>query len=428
MKIGVVGLWHLGSVTAVCLAEAGYEIVAFDRNKDCISAFKEGIPPIFENGLVDLLKKHTNKKLFFTVDPSDLSDCDIIWVTYDTPVDDNDKADTQFVEDEIEVIFPYIKEGAIVLISSQMPVCSIAKLKSKYNSSFQKNVSFCCSPENLRLGKAIEIFSKADRIICGINSDHDKRILEPVFEKFSENIVWMSVESAEMTKHAINAFLATSVVFINELAVLCEQVGADASEVEMGLKTESRIGPKAYLKPGSSFAGGTLARDINFLVEKGNEHQLPSFLFRSIKQSNDYHKSWMKNKLIEIFHDLKDKNFAILGLTYKPGTNTLRRSSSVELCVWLTQQGAHVAAYDPVIDVLPDELGKQFHCTGDLEAALNGADALIICTEWPEFRKIKLLTIKSLLKKPVVVVDPNNFLDNLSNEAGILHVNIGKSI
>ena len=427
MEIGVVGLWHLGSVTAMCLAEAGFKVVGYENDQATIDNFNKGIPPIFEPGLEDFLRKNLGANLSFTDDPGKLAACDLIWVTYDTPVDDDDVADIGFVERSLALTFPYLKENAVVLISSQMPVGSTKKLQAAFEKMSTKNVFFCYSPENLRLGKAIDVFSKADRIIAGISSDETKAILTPVFKKFSEKIIWMSVESAEMTKHAINAFLAMSVVFINELAILCEQVGADAGEVEAGLKSEARIGPKAYLRAGNSFAGGTLARDIAFLIDKGDEYTLPSFLFKSIKKSNDHHKLWMRTKLSELFrNDLSKKNISVLGLTYKPGTNTLRRSSAVELCKWLFEQGATVTAYDPAVTSVDPELAKMIKCVTDIDAVFTNADAAVVCTEWPEFISSEVIGKINASNVPFVI-DPNNFLSYLKTNKTVRHIIIGKS-
>lgn len=427
MKIAVKGLWHLGSVTAACLAEAGFNVVGIDADPVCINELNEGHPPIFEPGLQELIEKHLHKGLFFSTDVSLALDADLVWVTYDTPVDDNDVADVKFVEGEIEKLFPHLKENAVVLISSQVPVGTTGKLAAKFNRVSDKNISFCYSPENLRLGNAINVFSKADRIIAGINEEADKKILDPVFSKFTPKIVWMSVPSAEMTKHAINAFLATSVVFINELAVLCEHVGADAAEVEAGLKSESRIGPKAYLKPGTSFAGGTLARDIAFLVDNGNAFNLPSYLFNSVRKSNDHHKSWIYDKLCHLFGSIQGKNISILGLTYKAGTNTLRRSGAVELCKKIADDGAMVKAYDPALKTLPEELAGIISYPGNLQETITGADAIVVCTEWPDFKAPAQQELLVASKVPYVI-DPNNFLQYLHSEKSIHHIIIGKSL
>jgi UDPglucose 6-dehydrogenase len=209
--------------------------------------------------------------------------------------------------------------------------------------------------------------------------------------------------------------------------LLCEHVGADANDVEAGLKSELRIGPKAYLKPGSAFAGGTLARDISFLVNKGFEYELPSYLFKSIRQSNNYHKAWVQNKLISIFGNLKGKRITVLGLTYKPGTDTLRRSGAVELCKWLYYNGATVKVFDPVIFKMPEILKNEIILTTNIHESIIESEAIIICTEWPEFRNDESqLTINK--SQVPYIIDPNNFLSFLKTNNTIHHLIIGKSI
>ena len=205
----------------------------------------------------------------------------------------------------------------------------------------------------------------------------------PLLERFSSNLLWMSWESAEMTKHALNAFLATSVVFINELATLCESVGADAREVEKGLKSEARIGKKAYLRPGPAIAGGTLARDVNFLTQIGTREALQTPLFSSILKSNAIHKQWACQRIQQVLGNLQDKKIAILGLAYKAGTDTLRRSASVETCLALQEKGAIIMAFDPAIHKLPPKLSPFITLQPSRRQAITHADALVITTEDP---------------------------------------------
>jgi UDPglucose 6-dehydrogenase len=219
----------------------------------------------------------------------------------------------------------------------------------------------------------------------------------------------MSVESAEMTKHALNAFLATSVTFINEIATLCERVGADAKEVERGLKSESRIGPRAYLGPGSAFAGGTLARDVAFLGQIGVRVNLPTPFFNSVLESNDLHKGWLRRKLVETIGSLSGKTIAVLGLTYKPDTNTLRRSSAVELCQWAAKESAFVQAFDPAIRELPGELQSVISLCETALESVSGADAIILATEWPEFKSISADDLVGRAHRPLLL-DPNRFV------------------
>jgi len=356
MKICVQGLWHLGSVTAACLASVGHDVVGLDGDSNNISNLNQGKAPLFEPGLDEMIQNEINQgHLRFAQSSREaLADAELLWVTFDTPVDEEDHADVEFVLGKIKSVLPELNDGTVVLISSQMPVGSIKKLEHFVKDNYiKKQICFAYSPENLRLGKSIDVFLNPDRIIVGTRNDETKEKLKKLFSRITNKIEWMSVESAEMTKHAINAFLATSVTFANELASICELYGADAKEVERGLKTESRIGPRAYLSPGGPFAGGTLARDIDFLDKAAQEKALAVPLLQSVRVSNNEHKKWVKRKLSEKFTTLNKLSVAIWGLTYKPETSTLRRSLAVALCNWLIEEGANVHVYDPAVQELP---------------------------------------------------------------------------
>lgn len=430
MKVCVFGLWHLGSVTAACLASGGHEVTGLDFQEAVITNLKNGRPPLFEPGLEVLVKKGISEgKLGFTTDVKKaICGAKVIWVTYDTPVDEDDRADVNYVIDRVARLFPELESGQQILISSQLPVGSTHRLEAMLAEKRPElDVSFSCSPENLRLGKAISVFTEPDRVVIGIRDQEKKKIFSELLSPFTDRIEWMSVESAEMTKHALNAFLAASVTFINEIAVICEQVGADAKEVERGLKSETRIGPKAYLGPGGAFAGGTLARDIAFLTQLGKQHDVPVQLFPAIKSSNDTHKNWACRRLMQLLGDIKGKTVAIWGLTYKPGTDTLRRSSAVELCEWLLAQGANVQAHDPVVNQLPDELSRVQIAASALDA-VKKADALVVATEWPEYRDVDINAAVSCMNTPYLL-DVNRFLAK-SVEAlpEIKYVAVGKTI
>lgn len=430
MKVCVLGLWHLGSVTAACLASRGHHVTGLDFDEQVIENLGRGQPPLFEPGLEELVKKGiAEKKLDFTMDiKMAVRGAQVIWVTYDTPVDDDDRADVNYVIERVARLFPDLEAGQRILISSQLPVGSAHRLEVMLAEARPNlDVSFACSPENLRLGKAISVFTEPDRVVIGVRNDESKKVFAELLSPFTNRIEWMSVESAEMTKHALNAFLATSVTFINEIAVICEQVGADAKEVERGLKSEARIGPKAYLGPGGAFAGGTLARDIAFLTQLGKQYDVPVQLFPAIKSSNDAHKNWARRRLSQLLGDLRGKTVAVWGLTYKPGTDTLRRSSAVELCKWLLEQGVNVRAHDPVIKKLPDEY-KQVQLTASALDAIQKADALVVATEWPEYHEVDMNVAVSAMNTPFVL-DANRFLAK-SVEAlpAVKYVAVGKPV
>lgn len=430
MKVCVLGLWHLGTVTAACLASEGHQTVGLDFDSEQVKHLQDGKPPLFEPELENLVHSGLKEqRLRFTTDiVSALDETEVVWIAYDTPVDDDDRADVDFVVERVTRLFPHLREGTLILISSQLPVGTTRRLERAFGDICpDKKVSFAYSPENLRLGKAISVFTRPDRVVVGVRYEMDKERIGALFRPFTERIEWMSIESAEMTKHALNAFLALSVTFANEIATLCEQVGADAKEIERGLKSEERIGPKAYLSPGTAFAGGTLARDVAFLTKVGAEHGLSTPLLTAVRTSNDVHRLWVRRKLESLLGQLAGLCVAVWGLTYKPGTDTLRRSGSVELCRWLAEQGARVMAHDPAVKMLPDDLAGNITLCDTPLAALPEAAVLVVLTEWPEFKTVMANDVISVMPIPVVI-DPNRFLvKTLGSDRRIRYVAVGYS-
>ena len=427
MKICVQGLWHLGSVTAACLASVGHDVVGLDGDSKNISNLNQGKAPLFEPGLDEMIQNEINQGHLRFVQSfrEALADAEVLWVTFDTPVDEEDHADVEFVLGKIKSVLPELNDGTVVLISSQIPVGSIKKLEHFVKDNYiKKQICFAYSPENLRLGKSIDVFLNPDRIVVGTRNDETKEKLKKLFPPITNKIEWMSVESAEMTKHAINAFLATSVTFANELAAICELYGADAKEVERGLKTESRIGPRAYLSPGGPFAGGTLARDIDFLDKAAQEKALAVPLLQSVRVSNNEHKKWTKRKLSDKFTPLNKLSIAIWGLTYKPETSTLRRSLAVALCDWLIEEGAIVHVYDPAVQELPSHWNNQVDRFDSALEALKNTQVLVLGTEWAEFKE----TAKKMLEvvnNDYLVIDANRYLQNEIFPLGINYIAVG---
>lgn len=314
--------------------------------------------------------------------------------------------------------------GSVVLISSQLPVGSTRLLEE--SSAPGRTLAY--APENLRLGDAIAAFTRPERIVVGIRPDGSRQRIEELLGVFSNRIEWMGVESAELVKHGVNAFLATSIAFANELAGISARVGADAAEVERGLKTEGRIGPRSYVRPGAAFAGGTLARDIAYLTQIGEREHVATTLLRAVRASNDDHKQWAW-RVVESFlggagGSLEDHAIAVWGLVYKQGTDTLRRSSSVELCRTLTRAGATVRAHDSAVRMVPDELSGIFTlCSTPLEAAEH-ASAVVVETNWPSYREISAENLVASMRTPIVV-DANGFLRDSLDVDGIRYVRVG---
>jgi len=430
MKICVVGLWHLGTVIAACLASAGHNVVGLDLDTQVVRKLQAGQPPLYEPDLAELVRQGINRGcLSFSADPSvALAGSEIVWIAYDTPVDEEDRADVDFVVNRTIQLFPHLAKHSLVLISSQLPVGTTRRLEQECARSFPNTeITFGYSPENLRLGKAIAAFTKPDRVVVGLRDPNDRPRVAGMLVPFTNKMEWMSVESAEMAKHALNAFLAASVTFINEIASICERVGADAKEVERALKTDTRIGPRAYLSPGSAFAGGTLARDVRFLTQLGISHNQPAHLMSAIQESNEAHKKWTRRTLSFLFPNLAGLKIGVWGLTYKPGTDTLRRSSSVELCQWLSQQGACPQVHDPAIQTLPEPLNQMAVLHSDPLAPLESAAALVVATEWPIYQSIESESVLAAMSSPVVL-DPNRFLmETLGRHSEIRYFTIGKA-
>lgn len=429
MKVCVQGLWHLGSVTAACLAGAGIDVIGLEDDAPTIAGLKAGRPPLYEPGLEDLLRAGLDAgRLSFTGDPAAVAGVDVVWVAFDTPVDDEDRADVGFVTDRVRGLFAHLRDGAVVLISSQLPVGSTRALARAFEAvAAGRRVHFAYSPENLRLGKAIDVFRNPERIIVGCNDQTARTVLAPLLERFCPAIQWIGVESAEMTKHALNAFLATSVTFINEVATVCERVGADAAEVEAALRSEPRIGQKAYIRPGAAFAGGTLARDVAFLGGLAVLHGIALPMIAGIIPSNREHRGWPLRQLQARLAPLAGKRVSILGLAYKPGTDALRRSVSIELIWALLAAGAQVRAFDPAVKALPDELAA-VTLASDAVDALDKAAAAVVMTEWPEFQSLSAEVVAQRMQHPLVL-DQNRFLAKaLEGRPGIHFITIGKPL
>ena len=427
MKVAVLGLWHLGTVTAACVADSGIQTIAIDDDAERIAALGGGEPPLFEPGLAELVRSGIEaKRLAFSTDASAVAGCQVVWVCFDTPVDDEDRADTDYVYRRVEQIFDHIDDGCVVLVSSQLPVGSIAKLEKAFSERGSKRrVSFACSPENLRLGQAIQVFTDPGRIVVGVRDDATRATLTPLLERLCPNLIWMRVESAEMVKHGLNSFLAVSITFTNEVATICEAMGADAAEVEAGLRSDLRIGQRAYVKAGPSFAGGTLARDINFLSSLAEAEGLSAPVIGHVLASNRSHANWSMHALERHVPRLQGLTVGVLGLAYKPGTSTLRRSTAVEFIRALIARGAKVRAFDPKVEKLPDDLAAGATLVPIAEDVAAGADVVVIATEWPEFKTLDADKFASAMRG-TLILDPSRHLEKIFARPPFQYFSVGR--
>lgn len=403
------------------------QVIGLDLDRDCADRLSAGYPPIAEPGLEELIQRGLKSgRLRFTSDRHGaLERASLLWVTFDTPVDEHDHADHAWVRAQLEQVRSYVQPDTLVLISSQVPVGFTAAVERDWQAN-SPEVTFAYSPENLRLGNALEVFRHPARVVVGLGRNTDRARIGQLFASFSDNLLWMSLESAEMTKHAINSFLGLSVAYANELARLCERVGADASDVDKGLRSDPRIGQRAYLAPGPPLAGGTLARDLEFLRDLSAEHGLSSPVIESVLRSNALHQRWAHDHLADMLDGLPSPRVALLGLTYKPGTDTLRRSASVELAGWLVDRGVQVSAYDPAVRELPPDLGR-INLAANVSEALSAADVAVVATAWPEFAEIEPDTFVARMRQPRIL-DQAGLLANIGDDPRLTYVRVGRPI
>ena len=408
-RIAVVGLWHLGTVTAAVMAAAGHDVLAID-DATIVAALDRDELPVAEPGLLELWREQCAAgRLHTTSTWADLADRSFVWICYDTPLDADDRPDVAFVQRRVEAAVDALTVSATIAISSQMPVGSVKLLEAYAASRGRSDIGFVSIPENLRLGGAIAYLRAPDRFVVGSRRDVDRERVAAVLKPLDAPVVAIGVESAEMTKHALNAFLATSVVFANEIAAVAERVGADAREVEEGLKTDIRIGRKAYVRAGEAFAGGTLARDIGFLLQLGAQHGVAPAQIGATRASNEAHKRWVDRSVLEAVSGVDKPRVAILGLTYKPGTDTLRSSTAVALAQRLHDAGVDVTAFDPAITNDRPELTGIVTRAASVDDALRGADAAVVMTPWPEFKEIAVRAWQTMRARRLV--DPQRFLE-----------------
>jgi UDPglucose 6-dehydrogenase len=428
-RVCVIGLWHLGCVFSACLADLGYRVTGVDRSRRRTEDLSTGKPPVFEPGLGELIKaKLDAKSLSYTTDlAAGLRGSHYICITFDTPVDDNDDVDLSEIMALAADMAGWLEKGSVVMVSSQVPVGTCERIKSiilKNNPAADFDVAYV--PENLRLGQAIRRFKNPDGIVIGADSPATLEKVERFYDVIRAPRLTMNLRSAEMTKHAINAFLATSISFANEMGNLCDRLGADALKVAKALRLDKRIGGGLPLSPGLGFAGGTLARDLKTLTKLWRQYDHQGHIIEAVLKVNKEQNRLVTRKLERYFGTMSGLNVGILGLTYKAGTSTLRRSAALEIIADLVAQGVTVKAFDPKVD--PEEVSRhaEFRSCADAYQAAEGADALVVVTDWPEFKDLDFNLIKSAMRKPVII-DTRNMLDERQIvAAGLTYFGVGR--
>ncbi len=413
-RVCIVGIWHLGIVNCVGFAEAGYEVVGVDLDPEKAQSLQAGKPPLFEPGLEELMKKHlASGRLRFTSDVAEgAKGARWVLIAYDSPVNDKDEVDTGPVVRAARALAPSLGANVPLIITSQVPLGTCEGIEAdlrKRNKAWRSGIVY--TPENLRLGSAIERFMKPDMIVLGANHEGARDAALELYAPFETEKPTMNLRSAEMVKHALNTFLATSITFINEMANISDRLGADAVAVGRALKLDKRIGNRALMMPGLGFSGGTLARDVTQLRKFSRELKYKAKLLDAIVSVNEGTFDEVLVKLKNRLKSLAGKRIGVLGLTYKPGTSTVRRSPALKIIKKLNAARAKCVAYDNAADEA--ELGrdaKLFVRATTPEERARGADALVLLTEWPEFKDLDYAALGKLMKKRVIV-DAKNHLD-----------------
>jgi UDPglucose 6-dehydrogenase len=429
-NVCVVGLWHLGSVTAACIAERGLDVVGVADNPERAASLNNGSPPLFEPGLAELMAKHlASGRLRFTSSLRDgVKGSAYVVIAYDTPVNENDEADLTLITATVDALANCLEKGATIIVSSQVPVGTCEALADRLrflNPGLRFGMA--CVPENLRLGQAIERFLRPDLLVFGADGEATMERVETLFSPIPGPRARMNLRTAEMTKHAINAYLAMCISFGNELANLCDEVGADAFQVVQALKLDSRVSPRAPLAPGLGFAGGTLARDMIVLKKLAAQYGYAAPLLNGVLAVNQFQNGMVVHRLEGLLGTLAARTIGVLGLTYKPGTSTLRRSAAIEIIRDLVAKGAAIKAFDPKADRAEIDLHRQeFSMCTDPYAAAKDADALALVTPWPEFKDLDFARLKDVMRTPVIL-DAANMLEPAKlTRAGFVYQGIGR--
>ena len=434
MNISIVGTGYVGLVSGACFAELGATVRCIDTNTEKIDGLNKGIMPIYEPGLEDLVKRNVKAgRLFFSTDLTEsLNDVEMLFIAVGTPPGEDGSADLSHVLAVAKKIGENLEKFLLVVTKSTVPVGSSRLVRNAIEEELKKRgrqVGFdvASNPEFLKEGAAIDDFMKPDRVVVGVESERARELMTKLYAPMllsNFRVIFMDIPSAEMTKYAANAMLATRISFINEIANLCEKVGADVSMVRKGIGTDSRIGSK-FLYPGPGFGGSCFPKDVKALIRTGKDHGAPLTLLESVETINERQKKVLFGKFSDYYRsDIKGKRAAIWGLSYKPGTDDMREAPSLTLISQLLGAGCTVKAYDPAaMDEARHRLGDKIEYAADIYDAVKDADVLFHVTEWKEYRMPDWQKVKSIMRHPLLI-DGRGVFDKTDLE-GIAYLRIG---
>lgn len=431
MKITMVGTGYVGLVTGTCLANMGHEVTCVDIDEEKIKALKRGKPPIYEPGLEELMKRNVSEeRLFFTTSLAEaVKATDVIFIAVGTPSTEEGEADLSAVFSVAKEIAKNANDHKVIVNKSTVPVGTAQKVKNIIKENIKEAYDFdvVSNPEFLKEGMAIQDFQVPDRIVIGVDNGRAQKIMDDIYKDVARPnrpIMFTDVKSAELIKYASNAMLATRISFMNQLSCLCDKVGADIKEVAKGMGLDGRIGSR-FLQAGLGFGGSCFPKDVSALSSTLKKHGCSSDLIDSVSSINDRQKLIAVRKLESVL-ELKDKTIAVWGLSFKPKTDDIRDSPAIEIVKELLEKGAKVKAFDPAaMKNTKKVLKKITYCKKPMEA-VEGADALIVATEWDEFRNPDFERIKSLMNRPILIDGRNIYKPWDMKEMGFTYMGIGR--
>lgn len=437
MKIAVIGTGYVGLVTGTCFAEMGTEVTCVDIDKQKIENLRSGIIPIYEPGLEEMvLKNHQAGRLSFTTDlKSVIHDVDVVFCAVGTPPDEDGSADLRYVLDVARTVGQNISRYILFVTKSTVPVGTASLVKQAIGEELKKravDIEFdvASNPEFLKEGAAIKDFMSPDRVVVGIESEKAEKLMSKLYRPFLLNnfrVIFMDIPSAEMTKYAANAMLATRISFMNDIANLCERVGADVNMVRKGIGSDARIGSK-FLYPGCGYGGSCFPKDVKALVKTAGTHGYELRILQAVEAVNESQKQVLFDKLMKHFSgDIKGKTIAIWGLSFKPETDDIREAPSLVLIKKILEAGGAVKAYDPVaVEESRRVLGDRVTFAKDIYDASVDVDAIMVATEWKEFRLPSWNALRKIVKTPVVLDGRNIYEKADLEECGFDYYSIGR--
>lgn len=433
----MIGTGYVGLVSGTCFSETGITVTCVDVDEKKINGLKSGLIPIYEPGLETMVKNNFEKKrLFFTTDIEEsLTECDSVFIAVGTPPDEDGSADLKYVLGVAGEIGKYMNDYLVVVTKSTVPIGTSKKIKATIQEELNKRKSdltfdVASNPEFLKEGDAIKDFLRPDRIVVGVESDKAMKVMQRLYKAFVLNghpIIFMDIPSAELTKYAANSMLATRISFMNEMANLCEIVGADINSVRKGIGSDSRIGSK-FLYAGVGYGGSCFPKDVKALIKTADENGFSLDILKSVEGVNNQQKSVLFKKILQHFDgNLKGKTFAMWGLSFKPNTDDMREAPSLVMIEKLANEGVIVKAYDPVaIEETHRRIGDKITYCKDIYETLIDADGLIVMTEWSEFRVPNTKVMEKLMVNKVIFDGRNIFEPEEIRELGYTYYGIGR--